>query len=444
MSARQEWAFLAAHLRAKGKTRAEIAQVLRERFGLGALAALRHAHGWSQHDAAKEWTRRWSELPKSYKDFSGWETGRHTPPLDVFDKLAEMYSCDLADVLADRRGYREHDEAHDGDPPQRVERAPAELDEVERVRAATESTLTRGTATAAVLDDIGDLIDHRAGECVTAPPAPMLDRLIADMGDLQRLAADRQPVAVLRHLNRFTSQLAALIGVELMVLGQVVAARAWLRVGFSAAVEAEAPPLGAHLSAFRATLYLYFGDAAEAARLAGGAVHAAAGDRGPVSALALALEAVALAQLGDLAGSEQSRHGARAAFERMDGDDRTVFGFSERRLAFYESRALSEAARRRPDRFALEAAFAAQDRAIDAYPPDAVGDTTLMALDRALCLVAAGDTAAACDLAQRTLADLPDEHRAPIFTEHGRLVARVAGDPAGRDLERWLAQPSLR
>jgi hypothetical protein len=128
----------------------------------------------------------------------------------------------------------------------------------------------------------------------------------------------------------------------------------------------------------------------------------------------------------------------------MDSDDGTVFGFSERRLAFYEARALSEAVRRQPEPPALEAAFAAQDRALDAYPSDAVGDTTLVALDRALCLVAAGDAAAGCELAQTTLADLPEEHQAPIFTEHGRAVAQAAGDPAGRDLERWLAQPSPR
>lgn len=318
-----------------------------------------------------------------------------------------------------------------------------ELHEVERVRAATETTLTRGTATPAVLDDIGDLIDHRADECVTAPPAPMLDRLVGDMDDVRRLAADRQPVAALRQLNQFTSQLAALIGIELMVLGQVPDARAWFRVGFSAAAEAEAAALRAHLSAFRATLYLYFGDAAEAARLADGAVRTATGDRGPVSALAPALEAVALAQLGDLAGSEQSRHRARSAFDRMDGDDGTVFGFSGRRLAFYEARALSEAARHQPERPVLDAAFAAQDRALDAYPSDAVGDTTLVSLDRALCLVAGGDAAAGCELAQRVLTRLPEEHRAPIFTDHAQAVARAAGD-VGQDLDRWLAQPSSR
>jgi transcriptional regulator with XRE-family HTH domain len=81
--------------------------VLRERIvGIGALAALRHAHGWTQDQAAKEWTKHWPELPKTYKDLSDWETGRHTPSLYTFDRLAQLYECDLADLLADRPGYR--------------------------------------------------------------------------------------------------------------------------------------------------------------------------------------------------------------------------------------------------------------------------------------------------------------------------------------------------
>jgi hypothetical protein len=110
VSATAERAFLAARLRAEGRTRVEIAEVLRQRFELGALAALRHAHGWSQDQAAKEWSKRWPDRLKTYKDFSDWETGRHTPSLDVFDKLARLYSCDLADLLADRPGYRHDDE----------------------------------------------------------------------------------------------------------------------------------------------------------------------------------------------------------------------------------------------------------------------------------------------------------------------------------------------
>ncbi len=107
-------------MRAEGKTWAAIAQTLRERFGLSALAALRHAHGWSQSQATKEWTSRWPTLPKTYKDISDWETGRHTPSLDIYGRLAELYSCDLADLLADRKGYRSEDEAagRDGDNDQ--------------------------------------------------------------------------------------------------------------------------------------------------------------------------------------------------------------------------------------------------------------------------------------------------------------------------------------
>lgn len=113
MSSRYEWVRLAAQLRAAGRTKADIAQELRLRFGLSALASLRHAHGWSQGEAAREWTKRWPDNPKAGKDISDLETGRWRPSLDIFDRLAQLYACDLADLFADRPGYRHRDEASD-------------------------------------------------------------------------------------------------------------------------------------------------------------------------------------------------------------------------------------------------------------------------------------------------------------------------------------------
>lgn len=107
---RQAWQTFAAELRADGLSRVEIAGVLQQRFKVGALAALRYAHGWSQADAAKEWCKLFPDQLKTYKDFSAWETGRNTPVLGTLDQLAQLYRCDLADLLADRPGYRPVDD----------------------------------------------------------------------------------------------------------------------------------------------------------------------------------------------------------------------------------------------------------------------------------------------------------------------------------------------
>jgi hypothetical protein len=85
------------------------ARVLRERYGVNARLAVRTACGWSQDEAAARWTQRWPDDPKTFKNISAWEnwpgpTG-HAPPLAVLDRLAQLYECDVADLLA---GWGEH------------------------------------------------------------------------------------------------------------------------------------------------------------------------------------------------------------------------------------------------------------------------------------------------------------------------------------------------
>ena len=67
---------------------------------------------------AEEWNKRWpDDHNKTNKHFSYWElwpasTG-HAPPLDVLNRLAELYHCSLGDLLADQADYRHHDSARE-------------------------------------------------------------------------------------------------------------------------------------------------------------------------------------------------------------------------------------------------------------------------------------------------------------------------------------------
>jgi hypothetical protein len=93
----------------------EISAALRERWTeLSALAAMRIAHGWTQQDAADEWTRRWPDQIRSPKEIGLWEnwptgSGRR-PSLTTLDGLAELYQCSVADLVADVYDYRHLDE----------------------------------------------------------------------------------------------------------------------------------------------------------------------------------------------------------------------------------------------------------------------------------------------------------------------------------------------
>jgi hypothetical protein len=106
---------VAAALRRDGASYVEIGDVLRRQFGINARVALRVAHSWSQRQAADEWNRLWPDELKQAKNISYWElwpgdTG-YEPSLQVIERLAQLYQCSVADLLADRGNYRDLDGA---------------------------------------------------------------------------------------------------------------------------------------------------------------------------------------------------------------------------------------------------------------------------------------------------------------------------------------------
>lgn len=112
---RQEQRELAAQLRGAGRTWVELAKAFAERYGVNMRVALRLAHGWSQREAADAWNHRWPTSPKTFKNFSYWElwpasTG-HAPSMEVLARLAELYECSVADLVADGPRFDQRDSA---------------------------------------------------------------------------------------------------------------------------------------------------------------------------------------------------------------------------------------------------------------------------------------------------------------------------------------------
>lgn len=110
---RQEQLGYARALREQHKTWCEAADLFRARYAVNARAAFRLVHGWSQQQAADEWNRRWPAEPKTFKNFSYWEVwpakSGHSPSLEVLSRLAALYECRVADLLADCDDFRQSD-----------------------------------------------------------------------------------------------------------------------------------------------------------------------------------------------------------------------------------------------------------------------------------------------------------------------------------------------
>lgn len=147
-SLKREQRQLVAQLRGEGMTWPEIAAVFRQRYGINARVALRLVHGWSQQDAADRWNDLWPDDLKTFKNFSYWErwpspTG-YEPSLSVLSKLAELYHCHIADLLADSEDFRDHDALH---------RAREALDALEK---SVSSNGTSGSICETIIDEEGD------------------------------------------------------------------------------------------------------------------------------------------------------------------------------------------------------------------------------------------------------------------------------------------------
>ncbi|TDD57766.1 hypothetical protein E1263_22290 [Kribbella antibiotica] len=115
-SMRQERRQWAAELRGQGSTWAEIADAFADRYGVNRRVAFRLVRDWSQRDAADRWNHRWPADPKTFKNFSYWEqwpaSSGYAPSLDVLSRLAELYDCSIADLVADCADFRSADPNH--------------------------------------------------------------------------------------------------------------------------------------------------------------------------------------------------------------------------------------------------------------------------------------------------------------------------------------------
>lgn len=160
-SAKQERAHAIAVMRAERMSWVDIATEFEHRFGVNRRVAMRLAHGWSQAEVAKRWCRLWPDHMRTASNISSWErwpTSGHEPSLVTLSRLAEIYECDVADLVNDVGCFRHLDGGRDDRALMVTVREPAQPDRLTVDPEVDPMDLTRrkfAAGTAALLSSVG-------------------------------------------------------------------------------------------------------------------------------------------------------------------------------------------------------------------------------------------------------------------------------------------------
>jgi hypothetical protein len=359
----------------------------------------------------------------SPRQFARWMAGDGAPRPAACRILEQLFKSSIAELLGPPTP------ALRAEPGRMHEPAPRRPDDAgERTYADLDDMNQRVQSLLATADDapvspelLEEAVEIKARAAVEMPPRAMIFDLAKYLDQVYQ--ALRNPAVGntdRRRLMRVGGLFSVLLAEEFMVVGQEPRSRRWFNAADQFALAAGDLAVRSLAVSLRSRLPLYFGEVAESVEIA-----RLAQDIAPPNHLALTLapmaEALALAQLGDRSGSIVALGVARASFEHLDSRflQNTVFGFSPRRFAFYESRVLLDAGD-------LSAAWESQDETLKLYPPAMVGDVVMIHLDRARLLVMLGEVQGGCEHAADALLSMPVEQRADIFRSRAwRLLAAV-------------------
>lgn len=268
------------------------------------------------------------------------------------------------------------------------------------------------------------------------PEVDLLNDLMADIADLQRTLKHRQSHQSRRRLTTCLAQLAGLLALTLLKIGDP-GARDWWRTGRAAANAAGDRATLSWIYAQEAYQHYYNGDIAGALELADRAQYIAGGLPCAGPALAAPLEARAHAVLGRRDQAAAALTASQTALDRLDPELQvaSALGYLPANLHFHAGDAwvhLTETARARDE----------LGQALELYSAADHTDRALIGLDLAACHIADGNPDAAAELVSTTLSGLAAGHRSALIIYRASQVADTVPDgTALQELRQTLALP---
>ncbi|AEV86810.1 hypothetical protein ACWT_5792 [Actinoplanes sp. SE50] len=395
-----------------------------QRCGHSRLRAQRLARGWTSSDLVgrlRQVLGAGSRLAAT--TVSRWETGKERPSPASLQALFTIYDTDLAGIDCDIRPIAATSLTPAGPTADNADVLAA----ADELRRNVDATLSATTVSDATIDHLLQVADQHGRLYKTDNHRPVfLADLFADLEEAWRLADRKLPTGQRRDLCVVIAKLAGLVSMVAVNQGRYRQARQWLHTARLAADETAQPVLRAWVATRAAVTALHLGDPVTATTVAAEAEMLTRRHPSRLSAMAWAIMARTAAVTGDADTARHALQQAQHTFPACpDGPEmgNTANTFTLGQLHFYASDAYTNLGDTR-------AAMQAQDQALAAFGPGEMLDPALVQLDRARCMVVAGDIGGGVTHAQTVLLDLPADYRPAIILRRAATV--VASVPAQR------------
>jgi len=405
------------------------------------LRALRLARGWTQeHAAAAVQAKVRADTGQDARTIdAAWigrlERGRLKWPTDDYRAALRAVYGVATDTDLGLSGARSQAALEAVQSP--------DLRQLDRLRRALDDTFNEGAMATSTLDDWEATVTRYGAICRDQPAGLLITDLASDLAELQAVLSRPRPVSSARRLTRVTAQMAGLLCLALIKLDDRSAFRGWARTARVAAAEAGDPETLSWVLAQEAYGHYYSRDLPEALAVARLAQDSGRRAIYVGAVLAAALEARIHGALGQSVDCRAALDRAETILSDLPAElvNDSAFGYDEGQLRFHEGNAFTHLRD-------TDAAWTAQQRALELCAPGDFMDRSFARLDRAICLASDGEITSALEYATETMNALDDQQRRGIITLRGLELLNAVPSvqrralPAARDLHDRLMTPN--
>lgn len=379
----------------------ETAEAIHAESGVSRLRAWRVARCLKLQEMAalvKEQGRQANRPVDSltHQRISAWERGEARPSQHYLDALCRLFAT-RPDKLGFGEDYGPRPMAAGGSPPPAADR----LHGAAQLRASTSGTLIPSARSASVVAQLVDSVEQIGLGYRKVSIDVSLDQALAAYSEAASLLNTRQGLRAQARIQRSMGQVAAVIGVLMIDMGEGPEAREWFMRANQAVYETGDRALRGWILTRQAMVEFYYGTPAQAIRTASEATATAEGTRGIASSMSQAVLARTRSRAGDHEGAMRAMIAAKRAYGaavpaiRADG----LYAFSGAKLAFYEGEVYSRSG-------SGKQALAAQDLALRLYGASERIDPALVKVARARTLLRSGDPESAARIIRDELQSL--------------------------------------